>query len=251
MQNEVGGKNVSAGFNSDKEKNMKKIFVLGFLMSLTIFGLSGCGGDDRSSNTNTSNMNRATMNTNGMSNNGALMPNQNTGANANANTGTAMTGNEFMTEAAIGGMAEVELGKLASTKAQNADVKKFAQMMVADHGKANTELKALATKKGVTLPTELDAKHKSTMTELQGLSGAAFDKAYIAGQLADHEKTVKMFQAQAQNATDPDVKAFAAKTLPTLQEHLEMVRNLNNKLNTLSTSGNTTSNSNMKNTNMK
>jgi putative membrane protein len=234
---------------------MKKIFVLGFLMSLTIFGLSGCGGaaDNRSSNYNTSNMNSPAMNTNGMSNNGALMPNQNTGGNAN--TGTAMTDNEFMTEAAVGGMAEVELGKLASTKAQNADVKKFGQMMVADHSKANTELKALATKKGVTLPTDLDAKHKATMTELQGLSGAAFDKAYVADMLADHEKDVKMFQAQAQNATDPDVKAFAAKTLPTLQAHLEAVRNLHNKMNTItantnamSNSGKTNANGNMKNT---
>jgi putative membrane protein len=227
---------------------MKKIFGFGFLMSLTIFGLSGCGGaaDDRTSNYNTTNMNRPSLNTNGMSNNGALMPNQNTGGNAN--TATAMTDNDFMTEAAVGGMAEVELGKMASTKAQNADVKKFAQMMVADHTKANTELKALATKKSVTLPTELDAKHKSTMTEMQGLSGAAFDKAYIAGQLADHEKTVKMFQAQAQSATDPDVKAFATKTLPTLQEHLDMVRNLNNKMNSMTSNSNaTTTNSNMKN----
>lgn len=233
---------------------MKKLFVLGFLMSLTIFGLSGCGGDDRTNNYNTTNMNRASMNTNGMSNNGALMPNQNSG-NANANAATAMTDNDFMTEAAVGGMAEVELGKVASTKAQSADVKKFAQMMVTDHTKANTELKALATKKNVTLPTELDAKHKSTMTELQGLTGAAFDKAYVAAQLADHEKTVKMFQAQSQNATDPEVKAFAAKTLPTLQSHLDMVRDLNNKMNTMNansgaanTGTKTNANSNMKNT---
>jgi len=228
---------------------MKKIFGFGFLMSLTIFGLSGCGGDDRTSNLNTTNMNRAALNTNGMSNNGALMPNQNTGGNANANTGTAMTDNDFMTEAAVGGMAEVEFGKIASTKAQNADVKKFAQMMVADHTKANTELKALATKKNVTLPTELDAKHKATMTELQGLSGVAFDKAYIAGQLADHEKTVKIFQAQSQNATDPDVKAFATKTLPTLQAHLDMVRNLNNKMNTMTTNSNAMNTGSKTNTN--
>lgn len=222
---------------------MKKIFGFGFLMSLAIFGLSGCGGDDRTNNYNTTNVNRASMNTNGMSNNGALMPNAN-GGNSNANQGAAMTDNEFMTEAAIGGMAEAELGKIASTKAQNADVKKFGQMMVSDHTKANDELKALATKKGVTLPTELDAKHKATMTELQGLSGAAFDKAYIAAQLADHEKTVKLFQAQSQSGTDADLKALATKTLPTLQAHLEMVRNLNNKMNTLQSANSNAMNAN-------
>jgi putative membrane protein len=227
---------------------MKKIFVFGFLMSLAIFG---CGGGERASNVNTTNMNRDYLNTNGNANSfsSTADPNNNkSNSNANmpdSNRPGAMTDKDFMTEAAAGGMAEVELGKLASTKAQNADVKKFAQMMVADHTKANTELKTLAGGKGATLPTELDAAHKSTMTELQGLSGAAFDKAYIAGQLADHEKTVKLFQTEAQSGTDADIKAFATKNLPTLQSHLEMVRNLNNKLNSGGAGAN--SNSNMKN----
>ncbi|HEX8368720.1 MAG TPA: DUF4142 domain-containing protein [Pyrinomonadaceae bacterium] len=236
---------------------MEKIFAFGFLMSLTIFGLNGCGGDsgNRTSNLNTTNMNRDYLNTNGNSNSfsSTADPNNNkSDSNANANaadanrsSNAAMTDKDFMNEAAVGGMAEVELGRLASTKAQNADVKKFAQTMVADHTKANGELKTLATGEGATLPIELDAKHKSTMTEMQGLSGADFDKAYIAGQLADHEKTVKLFQAQAQSGTDAEIKAFAVKNLPTLQMHLEMVRNLNNKMNAGGAGGN--SNSNMKN----
>jgi putative membrane protein len=216
-------------------------------MSVALFG---CGGE-RSSNVNTTNMNRDYLNTNGNANSfsSTADPNNNksdSNANAvNANRGAAMTDSDFMTEAAGGGMAEVELGKLASTKAQSADVKKFAQMMIADHTKANTELKALATGKGATLPTEPDAAHKSMMTELQGLSGAAFDKAYIAGQLADHEKTVKLFQTQVQSGTDAEIKAFATKNLPTLQSHLEMVRNLNNKMNAGGAGAN--SNSNMNN----
>jgi putative membrane protein len=219
-------------------------------MSLAVFNLSGCGGDsgNRTSNVNTTNMNRDYLNTNGNSNSfsSTADPNNNkSNSNANSNGGGAMTDKDFMTEAAVGGMAEVELGKLASTKAQNADVKKFAQMMVTDHTKANGELKTLATGKSATLPTELDAMHKSTMTELQGLSGADFDKAYVASQLADHEKTVKLFQTQSQSGTDADVKAFAAKNLPTLQAHLEMVRNLNNKMTSGNAGGNT--NSNMKN----
>jgi putative membrane protein len=194
---------------------MKKIFTFGFLMSLAIFGLNGCGGEsgNRTSNVNTTNMNRDYLNTNGNSNSfsSTADPNNNkSNTNANSNGGAAMTDKDFMTEAAVGGMAEVELGKLASTKAQNADVKKFAQMMVADHTKANGELKTLAAGKNATLPTELDAMHKATMTELQGLSGADFDKAYVASQLADHEKTVKLFQTQSQSGTDADVKAFAA-----------------------------------------
>lgn len=233
---------------------MKKLFVFGFLMTLAIFGLNACGSDsgNRTSNLNTTNMNRDYLNTNGNSNSfsSTADPNNNK-SNANANaadanrSSAAMTDKDFMNEAAVGGMAEVELGRVASTKAQNADVKKFAQTMVADHTKANGELKTLATGKGATLPTELDAAHKAMMTELQGLSGADFDRAYVAGQLADHEKTVKLFQAQAQSGTDADIKAFAVKNLPTLQMHLEMVRNLNNKMNAGGAGGNT--NSNMKN----
>jgi len=221
---------------------MKKIYAFGFLMSLVIFGLAGCGGE-RTGNLNTTNMNRSYLNTNGNANSfsSTADPNNNK-SDANANRGAGVTDKDFMNEAAVGGMAEVELGKLASAKAQNADVKKFAQMMVTDHTKANGELKTLASSKSVTLPTELDAEHKSTMTEMQGLSGAEFDKAYVADMLADHEKDVKAFQAQAMSSTDPDVKAFAAKTLPTLQAHLEAVRNLHNKM----ISGN--ANSNMKNT---
>lgn len=223
---------------------MKKIYAFGFLMSAVIFGLTGCGGE-RSSNLNTTNMNRSYLNTNGNANSYSSTADANTNksdTNANvANSNSAMPDKDFMTETAIGGMWEVELGKLAATKAQNADVKKFAQMMVTDHTKANAELKTLASSKNVTLPTELDAKHKSKMTEMQKLSGAEFDKEYVADMLADHEKDVKAFQTQAQNSTDADVKAFAAKTLPTLQKHLEAVRDLHNKM---ISGGNT--NSNMK-----
>jgi putative membrane protein len=219
---------------------MKKIFVCGLLMSSAIFGLSGCGGE-RTSNVNTTNMNRDYLSTNGNANSfSATADPNNNKSESNANmvnstpamnsqTGT-MNDPDFVTEAAVGGMAEVELGRLAANKAQNPEVKKFAQQMIADHTKSNNELKTLAGGKNMTLPTELDAKHKSTMTELQGLSGAAFDKAYIAGQLADHERTVKLFQGQSQSGTDAEIKAFAAKNLPALQMHLEMVRNLNNKM---------------------
>lgn len=235
---------------------MKKIFIFGLLTSLSIFGLSGCGDEngDRSGNVNTTNMNRPYLDTHGQSNSfsSTADPNNNkSDANANmpgsSNRGTGMTDNDFMIEAALGGMAEVESGKLASTKAKNAEVKKFAQMMVADHTKANGELKTLADSKGATLPTELDPRHKSPMTELQSLAGEQFDRAYVAAQLAAHEKTVKLFQTQAMSGADAEIKAFATKNLPTLQAHLEMVRNLNNKMNS-NTGGNAGGNTSSSNT---
>jgi putative membrane protein len=144
---------------------------------------------------------------------------------ANANG----SGDTFLTEAASGGMAEVELGKMASTKAQNAEVKKFAEMMVADHSKANDELKSLASKKNITLPTSPIAKHQSVIQELQGKSGAEFDKAYVEDMLEDHEKDVDEFEKQSSNP-DADVKAFAAKTLPTLKKHLEAIKAIHGKM---------------------
>jgi putative membrane protein len=136
----------------------------------------------------------------------------------------------FVKEAAIGGMAEVELGQLASTKATNEKVKAFGQRMVADHGKANDELKALASSKKMTVPASVDAKHKATHDRLEKLSGAAFDRAYVSDMLADHRKDVADFKHQAMTAKDPDVKQFASKTLPTLEEHLKMVEDLSKEV---------------------
>lgn len=216
---------------------MKKIFVFGISAALAVGGFSACGGGERSNNLNTTNMNRASFNTSGNGNGGAMtnanaMSNMNSGSISNANGGAAaMSDSDFMMEAARGGMAEVELSQQATTKAQNAEVKKFAQMMIADHTKANAELKTLAGGKNVTLPTELDAMHKAKADELKNLSGAEFDRAYVAAMLADHEKSVRMFQTHSQGGMDAAVKAFAAKNLPTLQMHLESVRGLHNKMN--------------------
>jgi putative membrane protein len=136
----------------------------------------------------------------------------------------------FMKEAAIGGMAEVEMGRLAAEKASSADVKQFGQRMVTDHGKANDELKSLAQQKNVTLPTELDAQHKATVARLSKLSGAAFDRAYMREMVTDHNKDVSAFKKQSTSASDADLKAWAGKTLPTLQEHQTMAKEINGKL---------------------
>jgi len=136
----------------------------------------------------------------------------------------------FVTEAAMGGMAEVDLGKLASEKASNAQVKEYGQRMVADHGKAGDELKALAASKQITLPASIDAKHKTTRDKFERLSGAEFDRAYVSDMLADHKKDVAAFVEESMSGKDSDVKAWAAKTLPTLREHLRMIEELNKEL---------------------
>jgi putative membrane protein len=125
-----------------------------------------------------------------------------------------------MKEAAQGGMAEVKLGTLAQNKASSEDVKSFGKRMVDDHGKANDELKSLASQKDVTLPADLGSKHKATYDRLSKLSGKEFDRAYMNEMLKDHREDVAEFEKASKSATDPDVKGFASRTLPTLQEHL-------------------------------
>ncbi len=143
-----------------------------------------------------------------------------------------MTGSadqQFMMKAAQGGMVEVELGKLAKDHASSQAVKDFGQQMSDDHGKANDELKDLASKKNVTLPTEVNATDKATMDRLSKLNGAAFDRAYMRDMVMDHKKDVAEFQTEADSGMDPDVKSWAAKTLPTLQHHLQMAQETANQ----------------------
>ena len=130
----------------------------------------------------------------------------------------------WVMKVAKGGMAEVELGKLAAEKAASDEVKKFGQRMVDDHSKANDDLKTLAQNKKITLPADMDPKEKALRDRLSKLSGAAFDRAYMQAMLADHRQDVAEFRKEANSGKDPDVKAFAAKTLPTLEEHLKIAQ---------------------------
>ena len=132
----------------------------------------------------------------------------------------------FIGTAAMDGLAEIEHGRLAARNASSPAVKQFAARMVDDHSKAGEELKKLAAQKEVTLATRLDDQHRSMQGKLAGLKGAAFDKAYVDHMVAAHLKAVALFQQQAKDGQDPDVKAWAAKTLPTLQEHLKMASSM-------------------------
>jgi putative membrane protein len=138
---------------------------------------------------------------------------------------TEMTGTadqSFVMKAAQGGMAEVQMGQLAKDHGSSQAVKDFGQHMIDDHSKANDELKNLVSQKNVTLPTDLDAKDKATYDRLSKLNGAAFDKAYMRDMVNDHKKDVAEFQKEANSGKDPDVKAWASKTVPTLQNHRQM-----------------------------
>jgi putative membrane protein len=137
---------------------------------------------------------------------------------------------DFAKTAAQGGMTEVALGRLAMEHAASPDVKQFGQQMVADHSKAGAELTQLAARKGMQLPTEMSDKQKSLMDKLSKLSGADFDKEYVGAMVDDHEEDAKEFQEQSEKGSDGDVKAFAAKTLPVIQHHLQMIKDIKSKM---------------------
>lgn len=211
---------------------MKKIIsiTLGFVSAG--FALTGCTGDTavERANTNVSlNGNLANIKVVDANN----VPNINAPNVSIPNVNTGNMGSDaksFMTTAAEDGMFEVQAGKLASTKAQDAAVKQFGQEMVSDHTRAANDLKQLAQSENVTLPTDVSAAQKQKLDKLQGLSGAEFDREYMTMMVDAHQKAVSLFQNQANTGDDAEVKAFAAKTLPTLQEHLKDAQNLSGKM---------------------
>ncbi len=139
-------------------------------------------------------------------------------------TSKTTTDQTFVKKAAEGGLAEVQLADLAKQKASSPEVKQFADRMATDHSKANDELKSLAQSKNITLPTDLSAKDKALRDRLDKLSGEQFDRAYMQAMVKDHTHDVKEFRQESQSAKDPDLKAFAAKTLPTLEQHLQLAQ---------------------------
>jgi predicted outer membrane protein len=171
---------------------------------------------------------------------GAMGNSNSTGMESRPQTGSAMgssgqsgmssssgaklsSGDEkILKDMAMADMAEVEGGKLAQSKSQNADVKSFAQQMIDDHSQNLTQVQALAQARGVTLPTEPDAKHKAMAAKLEKLSGDAFDKAYMkdAG-VQDHKAVHAKLMTAAKKAKDPELKALVEKTEPVVAQHLK------------------------------
>jgi len=229
---------------------------------------SNMRGNMNSGNMNSGNMNAGNMNRDSDSNmnantggemdanmNANMQRDQNMNANTqnmNANTGGGdrmmalnSTDRKFIMEAAAGGMAEVAMARVALERASSEGVKSYAQKMIDDHTKANEELMAVAQSKGVTLPSGPNAKQQAMMDKMMRLSGAEFERQYImmAGN-KDHEKMVKLFQDEIRKGRDAEVKAFASKTLPTVQEHLRMARDMQGPMN-MRDGGNMNSNRNM------
>jgi Predicted outer membrane protein len=144
-----------------------------------------------------------------------------TAMSSKKSAGMSTADTTFVKKAARGGMAEVELGQLATQKATSEDVKKFGQRMVDDHSKANDQLKQVAAQEHINLPTEPSAKDKATKARLEKLSGEQFDRAYMTDMVKDHRTDVAEFAHASKTAKDPAIKSFAEQTLPTLREHLK------------------------------
>ncbi len=207
---------------------MKRLTILSIALIVGSIVILSC---DNGGNANTG------LNTNRLANSAGNVMNRaensaekvaNSVANA-INDVTTSSPKSFMDEAAQGGYAEVEMGRLAVQKAHDPEVKKFGQMMIDDHSKANEDLKKVAGSKKVSLPSDM-GESKATFDKLKGLSGSDFDKAYVDAMVEDHESDVSAFQKQADNGSDPEVKAFAVRTLPVLKKHLEAIKAIKAKL---------------------
>jgi putative membrane protein len=136
----------------------------------------------------------------------------------------------FVRAATVGGLAEVEFGNLAAGAAHSDLVKSFARRMVADHGKANRKLSSLAVADHVMAPSRLDLEYANMLAKLKTLNGPAFDHAYIASQLQDHQRTAQLLAYEIDSGEDAELKAFAAATLPIVLDHLQMAQDIATRL---------------------
>jgi len=154
------------------------------------------------------------------------------GQQSNPSASSQGAGNEAkgdakrMQKLAQDNLAEIEAGKLAADKAQDPQVKQFAQRMVDDHTKMLDDLKKLAQSKHVDLPTAPDAKHQKLMSKLQSLSGDKFDREYMRAMVKDHRDTLKQVQRTAKSAKDADLKNSAQQAAPEIQDHLKMAQDI-------------------------
>jgi putative membrane protein len=138
---------------------------------------------------------------------------------------------QFARKAGEGGLEEVQLGKLAQQNGQSQAVKDFGERMVRDHSQANDQLKQVASQENIRVPRALRGQAQTTYTQLSSLNGAAFDQAYARDMIRDHEKDIAEFKQEANSGSDPNLKNFAAQTLPTLEEHLKLAREMLRQVN--------------------
>jgi putative membrane protein len=142
----------------------------------------------------------------------------------NGPTGPHKDDKEFMMTAAHSDQNEIQQSKMALAKGVTGMAKEMANKMIADHTKSTADLKAIATKKGVTLPKDMDAEHKALAPTMEKLSGKEFEAKYISQMQADHQKTANTMRAHEKMTQDADLKAFIGKTVPVVEQHLGMAQ---------------------------
>lgn len=211
------------------------------LILLSAFGcwmLTSCNNAGNNNNNNNENYNNNTTTPNSSTMDTSAVNANNMNANANMNTNNNNNNGtvgadaaDFMREAANGGMMEVALGKLALKNSTSADVKAMGQMLVTDHTKGNDQLKAIAAKKGVTLPDSMDDKHKDKYEDAAKLKGKDFDKKFASMSVDDHKEDIDKFTSESKTITDPELLNWIKTTLPVLQKHLTHANMLDKKYN--------------------
>ena len=163
---------------------------------------------------------------------------------ANSMTGTTTASNavsasdrSFVTGAAQGGMIEIQSSKVAKSTSKNDDILKFAKQMISDHKKADDQLKSIAKKLNISVPSKLDPEHQAEVDQLKKADKSDFDQKFVAVQDKAHNEAVNLFQTEADNGENAQLKAFAQKTLPVLQGHLSEVKALEAKMPPAATTG--------------
>jgi putative membrane protein len=197
---------------------MKRLFLTTAFVLLVL----GCRSEEKVTSTDT--VTTSTTETTGTTSTTS------TGSSGGTTSSLNSKDKEFFISAAQANLSEIALGRMAADKATNAAVKGFANRMVSDHGRANEELKKLAVEKGVALPAVVDKEQARSADALSKKVGKDFDASYMAQMIRDHERAVKNFQTGSSDTTDPDLKAWVIKTLPTLQDHLRMAKEIEAKL---------------------
>ncbi|KAA9331375.1 DUF4142 domain-containing protein [Hymenobacter busanensis] len=214
---------------------MKKVFLPAVLAAALLVGTTSCTDnkgdkpDVTATEGNNADDNYMGNATNGETN--AMNDGDSTGAAAGADMAAKADPNataphkddpEFMMSAAHSDQNEIQLSKMALDKGVSGTAKEHANMMIKDHTKSTADLKAIAAKKNVTLPTDMDAEHKAIAEQMKALSGKEFEQRYLQQMVMDHQKTLNTLNAHNSMTQDPDVKGFIGKVTPVVQGHLDM-----------------------------
>jgi putative membrane protein len=202
----------------------KKLLSFAFCLSAALIWSCNNSGENTSAATDSSANANTTAGTGDSANSATNANNTNSNTTATSNTPLSKDDSMFVMDAAAGGMMEVQAGQVAQQNGQSQRVKDFGGMMVTDHGKANDELKSLASGHGITIPSSLPADQQKHLDQMKNMKGSAFDKHYISMMLTDHQKTIAKFKKESTGAKDDQLKTWATNTLPTLQKHLDSVQ---------------------------